>query len=76
MAWRDKATPAQVGAALNMMRWCLTTGESKWAEMRLASATREEVSDELKRLRGLVIERRLDRANVFESDFWKTEEAE
>jgi hypothetical protein len=71
MAWNDKATPAQIGATLNLMRWSLTRAQEAWAKERLENATRAQISREMKRLRQLTIEHRLTDENVFDGEIWR-----
>lgn len=72
MAWSDKPTPAQLGALANMIQWKLTVTECDKAIVYLReNSTRKELSDELKRVRDLYIERKLSRDNVFASPIYK-----
>ena len=72
MAWSDKPTPAQLGALANMIQWKLTVAECDKTIVYLReNSTRKELSDELKRVRDLYIERKLSRDNVFASTIYK-----
>lgn len=72
MAWSDKPTPAQLEALANMIQWKLTVAECDKTIVYLReNSTRKELSDELKRVRDLYIERKLSRDNVFASPIYK-----
>ena len=72
MAWNDKPTPAQLGALANMIQWKLTVAECDKTIVYLReNSTRKELSDELKRVRDLYIERKLSRDNVWASPIYK-----
>lgn len=72
MAWSDKPTPAQLGALANMIQWKLTVAECDKTIVYLReNSTRKELSDELKRVRSLYIERKLSRDNVWASPIYK-----
>ena len=72
MAWSDKPTPAQLGALANMIQWKLTVAECDKTIVYLReNSTRKELSDELKRVRDLYIERKLSRDNVWASPIYK-----
>jgi hypothetical protein len=72
MAWSDKPTPAQIGALASMIQWKLTVAECDKAIVYLRdNSTRKELSDGLKRVRNLYIERKLSRDNVFASPIYK-----
>lgn len=72
MAWSDEPTPAQLSAIHRLIEWKVpketTTSALEYLEN---TATRREVSDEMKRLRSLYVDHRLDKNNVFSSGIWE-----
>lgn len=71
MAWSDGATMSQIGAWFNMVKWELKVGEEvTTGDYLKAHANRRQMSDELERVRGLKIARRLNRDNLFDSPLW------
>ena len=71
MAWSDEPTQAQIAALFNLIRWEISREEMPKIERHLRTyATRQELSNELGRLRELKISRKLNKDNAFESDIW------
>ena len=71
MAWSDQPTEKQVGALLNMIRWQISNQEvPSIINHLMEKTTRQELSNELGRLRELKISRKLNKDNAFESDIW------
>lgn len=71
MAWGDEPTDAQLSAVYRLIQWQMTTPEAREAVSWLGEhTTRQEVSNELGRLRELFGERKLDRERCFGSEIW------
>lgn len=72
MAWSDEPTEAQLGTVYNWLHWEMSNDKAyeavRWLEL---TATRRDVSMEMKRLRGLKKKRLLDGKNCFESEIWE-----
>jgi hypothetical protein len=72
MAWSDEPTEGQLRAIHNMLRWKVPhwTLEPaiEWLE---TTATRKEVSVELKRLRELYMNHSLTEEECFNSEIWE-----
>ena len=71
MAWTDKPSEKQINALLNLIRWEINRNEIKDIEEYLKNnTTRREVSDELGRLRDMIVNRRLTRDTAFAGKLW------
>jgi hypothetical protein len=71
MAWTDKPSEKQINALLNMIRWEINRNEIKDIEEYLKkNTTRREVSDELGRLRDMIVNHRLTRDTAFAGELW------
>lgn len=72
MAWSDEPTEAQLGTIFSWIKWEMSNEKAmeavKWLEK---TATRREVSFEMKRLRDLKAKRLLDGKKCFESEIWE-----
>lgn len=72
MSWSDEPTEMQLGTIYSWLRWHMTNDEAKEAvEFLENSATRREVSYEMKRLKALRDKRLLDGNNCFEGEIWE-----
>lgn len=72
MSWSDEPTEMQLGTLYSWLRWHMTNEEAKEAvEFLENTATRREVSYEMKRLKALKDKRLLDGNNCFESEIWE-----
>ncbi len=72
MAWSDEPTDAQINAIFMLIRWAVPTPTAQRATTWLRyHGTRREVSNELKRLRGLYIEHGLSASDCFNSEIWE-----
>lgn len=73
MAWTDKPSDAQLAAWYNMTKWVLDREDYLRARAWIMDHfTKKQISDELGRIRDLVIEKRLrTKEQVFGSDLWK-----
>lgn len=72
MAWSDEPTEAQLGTLYSWLRWEMDNDKAyeaiRWLEL---TATRRDVSIEMKRLKDLKRKRLLDGKNCFESEIWE-----
>ena len=72
MAWSDEPTLDQLAAVGRLIQWQVDNPTQVLAMQWLKNhATRREVSFELKRLRDLYIDHKLNKDNVFASDIWE-----
>lgn len=72
MAWSDEPTEAQLGTIYSWLRWEMTNEKAAAAIKYLENtATRRDVSYEMKRLKALKDKRLLDGNNCFQSEIWE-----
>ena len=72
MAWSDEPTEAQIGALHHLMRWKLSNAELIRAMNWLREhATRQDLSNELGRVRKLYIDHELTKERCFDSEVWE-----
>lgn len=72
MAWSDEPTKGQLDAIYNLIQWHTSVNTAASALQWLTdTATRQEVSYELKRLRELSINHKLTEAECFNSKIWE-----
>ena len=72
MAWSDEPTEAQLGTIFSWFHWIMDNDKAYEAVMWLQkTATRRDVSYEMKRLRALTQKRLLDGNNCVESEIWE-----
>ena len=70
MAWNDKATDRQISVLLNLNKWQMPNAMIPAAIKFMEKKTRKEISEEIGRVRELVINRKLNRNNMLDSKFW------
>lgn len=72
MSWSDEPTEMQLGIIYDWLSWVLNKDLAKEATLWLKnSATRRDVSFEMKRLRDLKVKRLLTASNCFKSEIWE-----
>lgn len=73
MVWSDEPTPRQIGAIGRLVQWVVPTNQVlvNALDYLELTATRREVSEELKRLRELYIDKKLTKDNMFDSPIWE-----
>jgi len=72
MAWSDEPTQMQLITILDFLRWHMPYDKAlKAIEFLENSATRRDVSDEMRRLRDLKNKHALDGKNAFQSEIWE-----
>ena len=72
MAWSDEPTEAQLRVIYNWFRWEMSNEKAAAAIKFLENtATRREVSYEMRRIKNLKDKRLLDGAKCFESEIWE-----
>ena len=71
MSWGDKPTYSQLQVIYSWLSWEMPREKAVKASKYLEDhATRKEVSEEMKRLKALKDQRKLDKDNCFESNVW------
>lgn len=72
MSWSDEPTEMQLGTIFSWFRWEMDTLKAQAAVRFLKkTATRRDVSYEMKRLKDLKKKRLLDASKCFESEIWE-----
>lgn len=72
MVWSDEPTEAQLGTIFSWLRWEMDTKKAAAAIQYLKNtATRRDVSYEMRRLKNLKEKRLLDGNNCFQSEIWE-----
>lgn len=72
MSWSDEPTESQLGTIYSWFHWIMDNEQAYKAVVWLEkTATRRDVSIEMKRLRDLKQKRLLDAKNCFESEIWE-----
>lgn len=72
MAWSDEPTDMQLGVIYSWIRWLMPNEKASEAVNYLeTSATRKEVSDEIKRLKELKSHKKLDLEALFSGLIWE-----
>lgn len=72
MAWSDRPTQMQLVTILDFLRWQIPYDKAlKAIEFLENSATRRDVSDEMRRLRDLKQKHVLDGKNAFTGKIWE-----
>ena len=72
MAWSDLPTENQLGTIYRIIRWDVPKDTAAAAIQWLAErATRQDVSEEMVRLKGLKEKRLLDTSTCFKSEIWE-----
>lgn len=72
MTWSDEPTEMQLGTIYSWIRWHMTNEEARKAVAWLEkTATRREVSYEMRRLKALKDKRLLDASKCFDSELWE-----
>lgn len=72
MAWSDDPTDMQLGVIYSWIRWLMPNEKASAAVAYLGqSATRRDVSDEIKRLKLLKDKKKLDLDSLFNGAIWE-----
>jgi len=72
MAWSDEPTEAQLGTIYSWFKWEMSNEKAAAAiEYLENTATRRDVSFEMRRLKNLKEKRLLDASKCFESEIWE-----
>lgn len=72
MAWSDEPTMTQLAVVGGFIQWTVPTGVKVQAlDFLKRTATRREVSYEIKRLRELYMTHRMSEDNVFDNEIWE-----
>lgn len=72
MTWSDEPTMTQLAVVGGFMQWTAPTKVKVQAlDFLKRTATRREVSFEIKRLRGLYMTHRMNEDNVFDNEIWE-----
>ena len=70
MSWGERATDRQVGSLLNLFKWEMPNAMIPAAIKFMEKKSRREMSEEIGRVRDLVINHKLNRNNMLDSKFW------
>ena len=72
MAWSDEPTTGQLSTVYNLIQWKVSPETAKKALKWLEdTATRQDVSFELTRLRNLQINHKLTKSECFKGEIWE-----